>query len=133
METIEKVKIYQLTEKSVFIDTTDFLLINGKEVKLGETRSTSYSNSLSGRERIQTKQPENIVRAVFEIWGDEPTEPEPEQPQMEETTPEEEAPEEEERVYDANEDESTVPEPELPLKPEIQSEEDMIEVKNNTE
>lgn len=71
-ERIEKT-IDFLNEKGVNILTKTFITYNEEEVQVGKNHRCSYVNSEVGRQSISEKEPENIVAAVFAIWGDEPT------------------------------------------------------------
>ena len=84
MEKKIKIRISDLTDWFVNIQTTTSVDFEGKEI-VTDNHAVSYMNSPLGRERLQNEQPENIVRAIFEVWGDVPTEkdPQPEAPQEE--------------------------------------------------
>jgi len=89
MEISTKTTIYYLTERSVDISTEQFVEINGTEVKLDTPKHLMpYYNSPLGRESLQNAgYSENVVNAVFEIWGDEPTVADPEVQDPEVTEP----------------------------------------------
>ena len=77
MKITEKKIVDMLTKDSVSIATDKFIELVGQEQQVGERHSIAYQNSDSGRVRIQEEQPEEVVNAVFAIWGDTPTIEEP--------------------------------------------------------
>lgn len=73
METYEKKTVDMLTVNSVSILTQKFCDIDGIETQVGKNHRVSYVNSETGRQTLQGQQPEEVVNAVFAIWGDTPT------------------------------------------------------------
>lgn len=73
MDIIEKKIIDMLTVNSVSIATDKFIILDGQEQQVGERHRIAYENSESGRDKIRNEQPEDVVNAVFAIWGDTPT------------------------------------------------------------
>ena len=47
-------------------------ILNGKTYEIERSR-TCYGNSTMGRTQVSKQLPEQYVRAIFEIWGDNPT------------------------------------------------------------
>lgn len=85
---ITKTTLHRLTPDLVEIDSEKYVELNGAEVKLDIPKhSTSYVNSPSGRERLQSEQPGNVAASVLAMWGDTPTMADPEPPQPQEATP----------------------------------------------
>ena len=77
-----KTTIHKLTTDSVEIDQEYYIEIDGKEVKVDIPKhSTTYTNSISGRERLIAEQP-NDANSVLEKWGKPPTVEEPERPTL---------------------------------------------------
>ena len=67
-------------EKTVdMLSTESVSILTRKEVKsqVGENHRRTYLNSVSGREELLKEQTENVVNAVFAIWGSEPVVEEP--------------------------------------------------------
>lgn len=73
MEIIEKKIIDMLTQDSVSIATDKFIELDGIEQKVGERHRIAYDNSEYGRKKIKEEQPQEVVNAVFAIWGDKAT------------------------------------------------------------
>ena len=71
MEINEEKTVDMLSTESVSILTRK-VLIDG-----GENHRRTYLNSVSGREELLKEQTENVVNAVFAIWGSEPVVEEP--------------------------------------------------------
>ena len=72
MDIITKKTVDMLTPESVSILTQQFIMLDGKEVQVGDNHRCAYVNSLSGRTAI-AKEPGEIVSSVMAIWGDSPT------------------------------------------------------------
>lgn len=72
MEIITNKTVDMLTEDSVSILTKKFVDLEGTLTQVGENHRCAYSNSESGRKLLQENEPENVVTAVFAIWGDTP-------------------------------------------------------------
>ena len=72
MKTTTKLTIDMLTERGVSINTQIFIEFDGEEKEIKNNRK-AYVNSDRGRKELQTEQPDNIVNAVFAVWGDQPT------------------------------------------------------------
>ena len=73
MEIKEKKTVDMLTTDSVSILTQKFIDVDGVETQVGENHRCSYANSETGRNDLQSAEPEEVVNAVFAIWGDTPT------------------------------------------------------------
>lgn len=73
MEIIEKKTVDMLTIYSVSIATDKFIELDGQEQKVGERHRIAYDNSEDGRKKIKDEQPQEVVNAVFAIWGNAPT------------------------------------------------------------
>ena len=77
MEKIKKVKISRLTREFVEIEFTEVfadkdgnLYVSDKQQKV----ATSFMNSVSGREALQSSDfDESVKTAVFAMFGDKPT------------------------------------------------------------
>lgn len=69
----EKKIVDMLDENGVSILTRKFVNIDGKMEQVGKNHRIAYSNSESGRQKLQEEQPEDVVAAVLAMWGDEPT------------------------------------------------------------
>ena len=70
MEILERKTVDMLTKDSVSILTQKFIEIDGHESQVGENHRCAYINSKSGRSNLIEGEPENVVNAVLEIWGD---------------------------------------------------------------
>lgn len=90
MEPNKTYTLERLTENSVNILIITTINLNGKTYEIEKSR-TCYGNSPIGRQQVTEQLPEQYVRAIFEIWGENPTLVDPAPPV--ETTPTE--PEEE--------------------------------------
>lgn len=77
MEIITNKTVDMLNQNSVSILTRNYVDIEGTLTQVGENHRCAYSNSESGRALLQTSEPENVVTAVFAIWGNSPTVEEP--------------------------------------------------------
>lgn len=64
--------IDMLSESSVSIITKKIIEMEGVSYEIGDPHRCAYTNNIMGREQIQVNEPENIVTAVFAIWGDSP-------------------------------------------------------------
>ena len=73
MEIKEKKTVDMLTTDSVSILTQKFIEVNGVETQVGENHRCSYANSSTGRQDLQKKEPQDVVKSVFAIWGNAPT------------------------------------------------------------
>lgn len=71
MET--KKTIDMLTKDSVSILTQKFIEEDGVSYQVGKNHRCAYVNSVSGRENIQTNEPEDISSIILAYWGSEPT------------------------------------------------------------
>lgn len=62
-----------LTKESVSIKTDRFITDtdDNKEYPLEPVR-TAYVNSEPGRRELQEQQPNDVINAVFAMWGNEP-------------------------------------------------------------
>ena len=72
MEINEEKTVDMLSTESVSILTRKVLIDGEVKSQVGE-----YLNSVSGREELLKEQTENVVNAVFAIWGSEPVVEEP--------------------------------------------------------
>ena len=77
MEIKEKKTVDMLTNYSVSILTQKFIVVVGVETQVGQDHRRAYVNSKTGRSGLQENEPEEVVNAVFSIWGDTPTIEEP--------------------------------------------------------
>lgn len=68
----------QLTEKNVNIIFIKTIELNNKIYELERSR-ICFGNSFLGRQQIADQLPEQYVKAILEIWGEEPLliDPEP--------------------------------------------------------
>ena len=82
MEIKEEKVVDMLTNDSVSIITKKFIDVDGIKTQVGENHRCAYVNSERERAKISEEQPEEVVNAVFSIWGDTPT---IEEPTIEET------------------------------------------------
>ena len=73
MEIKEKKTVDMLTADSVSILTQKFIDVDRVETQVGQNHRCSYVNSETGRSELQGAEPEEVVNAVFAIWGDAPT------------------------------------------------------------
>ena len=73
MEIKEEKTVDMLTIQSVSILTQKFIEINGVRSQIGDGHRCAYVNSETGRSDLQGTEPEEIVNAVFAIWGESPT------------------------------------------------------------
>ena len=62
----------QLTETSVNVVTVSYATINKEEREIGRSRM-AYVNSPTGRKQLTDKLPEEYVKAVMALWGENPT------------------------------------------------------------
>lgn len=77
MEIKEKKTVDMLTVDSVSILTQNYIEFNGVQTQVGQNHRCAYANSETGRNDLQENEPEEVVNAVFAIWGDTPTVSEP--------------------------------------------------------
>ena len=70
MEIKEEKTVDMLTNQSVSILTQKFIEINGVRSQIGDGHRCAYVNSETGRSDLQGTEPEEIVNAVFAIWGE---------------------------------------------------------------
>lgn len=80
MEPNKTYMLERLTEDSVNILIITTIELNGKTYEIERSR-TCYGNSIIGRTQVSEQLPEQYVRAIFEIWGNEPTIEDPTPPQ----------------------------------------------------
>lgn len=73
MEIKEKKTVDMLTSESVSILTQKFIELDGMETQVGQNHRCSYVNSETGRNMLQDNEPDDVVSAVFAIWGNAPT------------------------------------------------------------
>ena len=86
MNVIENTNIEDLFVDGVIIATQKMLISDDEEPqKVGDVKRVSYGNWQSDRQRLVENEPNNIVNAVMEIWGDVPTIIEPTIESKEET------------------------------------------------
>ena len=72
MEINEEKTVDMLSTESVSILTRKVLIDGEVKSQVGENHRRTYLNSVSGREELLKEQTENVVNAVFAIWGSEP-------------------------------------------------------------
>lgn len=77
MEIKAKKTVDMLTVDSVNILTQNYIEFNGVQNQVGQNHRCAYVNSNTGRTCLQENEPEEVVNAVFAIWGDTPTIEEP--------------------------------------------------------
>ena len=77
MEINEEKTVDMLSTESVSILTRKVLIDGEVKSQVGENHRRTYLNSVSGREELLKEQTENVVNAVFAIWGSEPVVEEP--------------------------------------------------------
>lgn len=74
MEIIEEKQIENLVKNGVIVATQKVLIQEGEENQnVGEMTREAYGNWQSDRERLMQSEPDDVVSAVFAIWGDTPT------------------------------------------------------------
>ena len=71
-ERIEK-RVDMLDTESVSIITRTVIDYKGNTLQVGENHRCAYVNSEKGRAALIEKEPEEVVNAVWAIWGDTPT------------------------------------------------------------
>ncbi len=77
MEINEEKTVDMLSTESVSILTRKVPIDGEVKSQVGENHRRTYLNSVSGREELLKEQTENVVNAVFAIWGSEPVVEEP--------------------------------------------------------
>lgn len=77
MDIQKKKTVDMLTTDSVSILTQKFIDVDGVETQVGQNHRCAYVNSETGRNALQSTEPEEVVTAVFAIWGDTPIVSEP--------------------------------------------------------
>lgn len=77
MEINEEKTVDMLSTESVSILTRKVLIDGEVKSQVGENHRRTYLNSVSGREELLKEQTENVVNAVFAVWGSEPVVEEP--------------------------------------------------------
>lgn len=70
---VEKKTVDMLTTDSVSILTQKYIEVDGTYEQVGHNHRKAYVNSETGRSDLQMTEPEDVVNAVFAIWGDSPT------------------------------------------------------------
>lgn len=80
MEPIKTYTLEKLNETAVNVLIITTIELNGKTYEIERSR-TCYGNSPIGRSQIVEYLPEQYVRAILEIWGEEPTMIDPEPPE----------------------------------------------------
>ena len=73
MEIKERKTVDMLTTDSVSILTQNYIEFNGVQTQVGQNHRCAYVNSETGRNDLQSAESEEVVNAVFAIWGDTPT------------------------------------------------------------
>lgn len=71
--------ILQLNECTVNIEIKTKIVIEDTEYVL-KTEGKAYSNSEYGRQLVRDELPQNIVNAIFSVWGDTPNVEDPPKP-----------------------------------------------------
>ena len=72
MEPIKTYTLERLNENTVNVLIISTIELNGKTYEIEKSR-ICYGNSLIGRSQVSEQLPEQYVRAIFEIWGENPT------------------------------------------------------------
>lgn len=80
MEPIKTYTLEKLNENTVNVLIITTIELNEKTYEIERSR-TCYGNSPIGRAQVSEQLPEQYVRAIFEIWGNEPTIEDPTSPQ----------------------------------------------------
>lgn len=80
MEPIKTYTLERLNENTVNVLIITTIELNEKTYEIEKNR-TYYGNSIIGRAQVSEQLPEQYVRAIFEIWGNEPTIKDPTSPQ----------------------------------------------------
>lgn len=73
MDIQENKTVDMLTKDSVSILTQKYIDLDGAKTQVGDNHRCSYTNSEHGRQNLLQSEPEDVVNAVFAIWGEEPT------------------------------------------------------------
>jgi len=70
---IEKITLDNLTQDNVSLKKQQYVVIEGKELPIGEPWRRAYINSTQGRAQVHAEVPEPYLSAIMAIWGDTPT------------------------------------------------------------
>lgn len=70
MDIITTKTVDMLTRDGVSILTKKFIEIEGVQTQVGNNERCAYANSAKGREALQMAEPDEVINAVFAIWGD---------------------------------------------------------------
>lgn len=62
-----------LMQDSVSVKTQQYIEIDGIEYPIGELHRKAYINSARGRKEVENELPEVQKKAIFAVWGNEPT------------------------------------------------------------
>ena len=69
MEVITKITIDMLTSESVSILTQRYVNIDGIDTQVGENHRKAYINNTEGRTELEKEQTEDVINAIYAIWG----------------------------------------------------------------
>ena len=70
---IEKITLDMLRQDSVSVKKQRYYNDNGVEHAIGQPHRKAYTNSVRGREEVETELPQAQQNAIFAVWGSEPT------------------------------------------------------------
>ena len=69
----ETITIDNLNINTVTIKKQRVAEIEGNKYPIGTLNTTSYMNSIKGRNKLQQEVSEQYAKAIFTVWGDTPT------------------------------------------------------------
>lgn len=69
----EKISLDALNQDSVSIKKQQHAAVEGVEYTVGEPWRRAYTNSISGREQVESEVAEPYKTAILSVWGDTPT------------------------------------------------------------
>lgn len=70
---IIKTTLDMLDKNSVSVKKQKYSKIDGVEYAIGQPHRRAYVNSERGRQEVENELEEQYKKAIFSIWGDEPT------------------------------------------------------------
>lgn len=69
MDILKEVTIDRLTTESVSILTQSYIIVDDKRMNVGEKHRKAYANNDHDRAVLANEQSEDVVNAIFSIWG----------------------------------------------------------------